>query len=372
VRTRVNGVFVYFFEEPNVVFVYKISSPKYVIPSKLLQNGEWETFELDNGEEFDTFHHEEYKPLEGRGYFINQEGIQMMVEKINEQIRIQRRKTLFGKTGAYHLISSEHAAGSLRVGLERPKTVIGFPGFANIGPIMNMEEKIGRTNRNEWLLENINFPFDDAWYENHFTNALYEIEDIPDHAPIHIWYANNAEEQTFLRFILYLLKDKTNDIFLHNSTELYHAYKIPPENEEHNIYHSGGLAPEHYKLILEKEKTTAAPLTSAEKEFFQQEWEKLSNLTGVLRIWLDEVIKTVSEDYFDSFILEILKELECEKDEHAFVKVGRLVGRILGELEEPIGDTFLEYRIRHLIYNGKLELKGIPKSLHHYSVRLRK
>ncbi|TQR38069.1 DUF3658 domain-containing protein [Brevibacillus brevis] len=36
-----------------------------------------------------------------------------------------------------------------------------------------------------------------------------------------------------------------------------------------------------------------------------------------------------------------------------------------------MGDFFLEYRIRHLIYSGVLELKGIPKSMRHYSIRIR-
>ncbi|MGV3463994.1 MAG: DUF1835 domain-containing protein [Heyndrickxia sp.] len=371
-KTRVNGLFVYFFEEPNVVFVYRIRSPKYITVSQLIKDGGWENFELENEKQFDTFDHEKHKPLEGRSYFINQEGIQLMVGKINEQIRIQRSKTLNGKTSAYHLISSESAAGSLKVGLERPKIVIGFPGLANIGPILNLEDKAGLSNRYEWLLENINFPFDDSWYENHFTNTLYEIEDIPEHAPIHIWYANNAEEQTFLRFILFILRNRANDIFLHNSTKLYHAYKIPSENEEHYVYHSSGLAPEHYRLIFEKEKM-AAPLTSVEREKFQHEWEKISKINGVLRVWTtDEEIQTVPEDYYDSFILNALKELHREKGEDEFVKTGKLLGHILGELEEPIGDSFLEYRIRHLIYSGRLELKGIPKSMHHYSVKLRK
>ncbi|MBB2480824.1 DUF1835 domain-containing protein [Bacillus sp. APMAM] len=370
-KTRVNELFVYFFEEPNVVFVYRIRSPRYVTASNLLHKWGWETFELADEEAFETFHHEERKPLEGRGYFINQEGIQMMVEKINEQIHILRSKTLNGNTGAYHLISSESAAGSLRVGLERPKTVIGFPGFANIGPILNLEGNTGRTNRYEWFLENINFPFEDAWYENHFSNTLYEIEDIPEHAPIHIWYANNAEEQTFLRFVLYLLKNKQNDVFLHNSFELYLAYKIPPENVEYYSIHSGGISPEHFKFIFQKEKT-AAPLSLEEREKFHQEWEELSKTTGVLRVWIDEKVQTVPEDYFDTFILNSLKELHREKGEDEFIKTNRLIGYMLGELEEPIGDSFLEYRIRHLIYSGKFDLKGIPKSMHHYSVRLRK
>jgi hypothetical protein len=41
-------------------------------------------------------------------------------------------------------------------------------------------------------------------------------------------------------------------------------------------------------------------------------------------------------------------------------------------MEVLASDSFLEYRIRHLVYTGVLELKGIPKSMRHYSVKLRK
>ncbi|WHY67808.1 DUF3658 domain-containing protein [Neobacillus sp. SuZ13] len=33
--------------------------------------------------------------------------------------------------------------------------------------------------------------------------------------------------------------------------------------------------------------------------------------------------------------------------------------------------AYIEYRIRYLIYKGFLELKGIPRSMRHYRVKLR-
>ncbi|WP_238323482.1 DUF3658 domain-containing protein [Planococcus antarcticus] len=30
----------------------------------------------------------------------------------------------------------------------------------------------------------------------------------------------------------------------------------------------------------------------------------------------------------------------------------------------------MEYRIRYLVYNGTFEIKGIPKSMRHYRVKL--
>ncbi|WP_422698388.1 DUF3658 domain-containing protein [Desulfofarcimen acetoxidans] len=43
---------------------------------------------------------------------------------------------------------------------------------------------------------------------------------------------------------------------------------------------------------------------------------------------------------------------------------------MLAHLRQYIGDLFLEYRIRHLIYNGVFQIKGIPKAMRYYSVKL--
>ena len=50
---------------------------------------------------------------------------------------------------------------------------------------------------------------------------------------------------------------------------------------------------------------------------------------------------------------------------------GMVIGEVLSGMNGLINAFFLEYRIRHLIYSGVLELKGIPKSMRHYSVKLR-
>ncbi|MGP7817661.1 DUF3658 domain-containing protein [Niallia sp. 01092] len=35
-----------------------------------------------------------------------------------------------------------------------------------------------------------------------------------------------------------------------------------------------------------------------------------------------------------------------------------------------MSDSFIEYRIRDLVYSGILKMKGIPKSMRHYRVML--
>ncbi|MBS4192156.1 DUF1835 domain-containing protein [Bacillus sp. FJAT-49705] len=372
-KTKINFPFIYFFMEPNVVFVYKIETQNYVTVSDFIKRGQWETFELDHGEIFDMFNHEVSKPLEGKGYFINEVDLNIMVEEINKHIQKNRHSLSLpqyaGGASAVHIITSESAAGSLRVGLERPKVVIGFPDCFSIGPLWKLDEKIGQAYRNEWLQENINFEQDDYEYQNKFTNTLREIEDIPTEVPIYIWYGNNADEQTGLRFFLNLLRDKTNEIFLINSTDLYERY-IHSIDEEQPTFHTSQIESRNLRLLFEQGNGNQ-PLSDRDRIQFQREWETLSLTSDVLRLWINGEIIGVSEHYYDPQIISTLEKLHIEQENKDFIQTGRVIGETLQQMDEVVNVFFLEYRIRHLVYSGVLELKGIPKSMRHYRVKLR-
>lgn len=82
-------------------------------------------------------------------------------------------------------------------------------------------------------------------------------------------------------------------------------------------------------------------------------------------------IRTVHEDYFDELIVSTARKLHAKQKEKDFMKSGRLIGDVLGHMENNVGDAFLEYRLRSLIYNGIFEIKGIPKGMRYYSVKLK-
>jgi hypothetical protein len=366
IKTKAVFPFIYFFIDPDIVFVFEIKTRNYLNVQDLTDLG-WGTFELNPGDTFDTFNHKENKRVEGKSYFINQDGVAMMVDEINKQIQQNRQGDRERETKIpIHIVSPEFAAGSLRVGLERPKVVIGFPDFFGIGPLWNLEEKMGQAFRNEWLYENINYEQDDHEYQTKFKHALREIEDLPSEVPIYIWCGNNASEQTGIRFILYLLRDKDNEVFLLNSTELYEKYKA---TENQSIFHTGQLNPEDAKLLFEKNKDNK-PLSDMERKQFQGEWKALSKTTEILRVWENDKIKGVPENHFDPLIIRTIERLHANQEVNDFIKAGLLISEILTHGDE-CDSYFLEYRIRTLIYNGVFELKGIPKSMRHYRVRLR-
>ncbi|WP_051428417.1 DUF1835 domain-containing protein [Bacillus sp. J33] len=361
--------------EPNVVFVYKIETQNYVTVSDLNENGEWQTHELEHEAEFEKFNHEESNPLEGKGYMVKQSDVNTMVEVVNNYI--QKYRHSFSSTLAVagdqvapvHIVSSESAAGSLRVGLERPKVVIGFPDSFSIGPLWKLDEKAGQRFRNEWLYEHINYEQDDYEYENKYANTLRELDDIPGQVPIYIWYGNNADEQTGLRFLLFLLRGKTNDVFLMNSTELYERY-IMPKVRGQKISHTGHIESKELRLLFEKGRKNP-PISEQERMQLQVEWNSLAQTKEVLRLWMKDEIKGVKENHFDPLIINTIEMLHRKQEKKDFIKAGMVIGEVLSGTNELINAFFLEYRIRHLIYSGFLELKGIPKSMRHYSVKLR-
>ncbi|TKC18938.1 DUF1835 domain-containing protein [Robertmurraya kyonggiensis] len=357
IKVKVNYPFIYFYNEPNVVFVYQIKTSQYLTLTDMNEVGEWATYELKDAGEFEKFNHEEYLPLEGRGYFVNQEGLSVMVKAINKVI--QKNRVVI-ESIPVHVVSTESAAGSLRFGLPRPRMVIGYPDSLANGPILNLHTEVGLSYRIEWLYENINSEQEDHLFENQIMNTLREIEDIALDAPVYIWYGNNAMEQVGLRFFLYQLREKNNKIFLINSTEFN-------ENAVEPVFYTSQMETDDLRVIFEKDKK---PLTEKERAQYQKEWEQLSETKEVLRIWEDSQIKSVPEDYYDSFIIETLRNMHIQQDQKDFIKTGSLIGEIL-DSHIQIDIFFLEYRIRHLVYNGVFELKGIPKSMRHYRVKIR-
>ncbi|MGM0836605.1 MAG: DUF1835 domain-containing protein [Bacillota bacterium] len=269
-----------------------------------------------------------------------------------------------------HIVSGDSAAGSLRFGLERDHKVIGFPEFFAIGPLWKLEKEKGRKERYEWLRDHINFYGDymEDEYENRLAKVLEEIRDIPEGMPIAVWTADNANEQVFVRYILRVLQGRENEVRLINTSM---AYKQLYDTADtfHFLRQTAEAHPEKLKEILEKKGSS--PLSKEEIRIFVKQWLELSNTKEVLRIWEEDGIKSVSEDYYDEQLLYHAREAQKENGKDAFIKSARIIGEMYGQLDAMVNDSFLEYRLRTFVYSGILEIKGIPKAMRNYSVRIK-
>lgn len=357
-ESKENYPFIYFLMESNTVFVYEIKTHNYLNALDLIDYSEWKAYELQHQALFEKFNHEESELIEGWGSYLEHDELCNLVEIINDCIQKHRSVDQRLTTQSVHIVSSESAAGSVRVALAPPKHVIGFPDCFSIGPLWSLEEKRGQAFRNDWLFENINDGQEDV-YQNKFTNTLREIEDISNHVPIYIWYGNNAEEQCGLRFFLYLLRNKSNETFLINTTE--HS-KTNCATSQLNAQQLAQL----FENIKGKD-----PLTTKDRLIYQNGWETLSQTKDVLRLWINNEIKAVPDKYFDSLILKTIERLHNEQAIKDFIKTGTVIAELLPLMDETPSVFFLEFRIRFLVYSGVLALKGIPKSMRHYSVKLR-
>ncbi len=267
-----------------------------------------------------------------------------------------------------HIVCGESAAGSLRVGLENHHKVIGFPDIFSIGPVWQLHSKDGHHKRYEWLKEHINIPLNEIEdYENKVNHTIEELLLIPENIPIVFWTAENADEQTGLRYLLYLLRKKTNDVYVINTTltykELYDTDAI-----QHFLHHTGEAHPEKLRKIFREKGQNQ--ISTDERHILQKEWLDIASKKDVLRKWENNKVCNIPVNYYDHDLITTVEKLQRKKDKE-FLKAARVIGELYGNLEGNVADGFLEYRLRNLIYMGILEIRGIPRDLRSYSVRLK-
>ncbi|CAM3989384.1 DUF1835 domain-containing protein [Bacillus paramycoides] len=268
-----------------------------------------------------------------------------------------------------HIAFDDSTAGCLKYMLDQEElheeSVVAFSEFFSIGPIHMLHKNKGQLARQQWLLNNLT-DYDSYFEEEYlprFMETLEELQSIPNETPITIWKANNAHEHVGLCFVIAQLKDKKN-IRVINTSEANKNIFI----QEYDIRGTGELSPESL-ATFQKSFVELPYLTTENRIGLENEWNHLSNRTEFLRVWTDNEVHSVQEDHFDQFIIDCAKRVGADK---GFLKAPRVIGEALGLVEQLVGDTFLEYRLKELIKQGLFEFEGSLKEMRFYSVKLRK
>ncbi|MFZ0444134.1 MAG: DUF1835 domain-containing protein, partial [Bacillus sp. (in: firmicutes)] len=276
---------------------------------------------------------------------LQEEMLEELYSLYDETLGVSKNKMEI-KFNTIHIACGESTAGSLRYGLGHGNKVIGFPDFFSIGPVWELHKEVGRKQRFEWLKNHINMEMDymEEEYEQRITKTLEEIDAIPENVPIVIWNGENAEEQTAMRYFMYLLREKRNDVLLINTSLA--SQELFTTNDHQQFYHTAMFYPEKLKEMYEK--NVAKLLSFSERRHFQKEWISLSESKAVLRIWQNREITFVNEKHFDSLIMTTIQKLHAEQGQKDFILVAKIIGEVLGLLEGIVFHAFLEYRIREL------------------------
>ena len=272
-----------------------------------------------------------------------------------------------------HILFDASASGSLKfvlreMGLDRKEKVISFSDIFSIGPVWRLHEEIGLQSRFEWMKKCMSDEYDEhSDYTKSFNKAVNQINMIPDGEHITVWTSNNAHEQTGMRYVVHLLKGKNIDITLINTTEAYEAL-FQVKKVTYKPLSTGEIPLEKLQFIYEQ--AYGKFLTDHEKEDLEIEWRSLSESKETLRIWRNGRIQSVPEDYYDEFIIKKAKKLHRKQGTKEFMKSARLIGEVLGHLDQYVGDSFLEYRLRKLIEKNIFEVEGSLAAMRYYSVKL--
>lgn len=269
---------------------------------------------------------------------------------------------------ATHIVFGDSPTGSLKIALKeldlsKIEKVITFSDLFSIGPIWNLHSEQGIAHRFEWIKKYLGMEDEELFnYARIFKRTILALEEIPSSQPILIWAGENAHEQTALRLALYLLKDKTNDIFLMQPDEIF--------KNRFTALHMGEFSSKQLQQFYEDKKNWHA-FTQSERRLLEQEWADLCKEMWVLRRWDNNTVIHVTETFYDEFIINTVKRVQEEQNQHDFIIAPRLIGEIYGHLDQYVGDQFIEYRMIRLALDGVLDLDGIPRSMINYRVKIR-
>ncbi|PDZ16739.1 DUF1835 domain-containing protein [Bacillus anthracis] len=267
-----------------------------------------------------------------------------------------------------HIAFDDSTAGCLKYMLGQEERleemVVAFSEFFSIGPINKLHMNEGQLARQKWLVNNLTAyeNYFEEEYLSRFLETMEELHTIPIDTPITIWKANNAHEHVGLCFVMAQLEDKKNIRVMNISEASKEILK-----REYAIRGTGELSPESLALI--QNSFLELPYLTVEKRTqFEREWDSLSKSTEFLRVWTDNEVRSVQEDYFDQFIIECAKSIGADRE---FLKAPRVIGEALGLVEQLVGDTFLEYRLKELIKKEVFEFEGSLDEMRFYSVKLK-
>jgi len=272
-----------------------------------------------------------------------------------------------------HIVVGESFAGSMKQALKglgwavKHKLITMKENYA-IGPIGSLDSPEGRKMRSDWFQNNITEAFETyIHFEEEYNDTLYKLNQIPEQAEVIVWTSRSVREQIGMRHSLHLLRNKRNTIHVYDACAICEElYNRPDASIEYR--HSGEIPPDKLREALMR-MDSSCKLSAADIARLSKEWLAISEQGGILRIWQNDAVHEVLADYYDQYLLEKLDKLRPPTSDNEFLKSARLIGEAIGYCEQDIGDSFFEYRLRELIYEGVLEIKGVPAGMRFYSIR---
>ncbi|MCM5528442.1 DUF1835 domain-containing protein [Parasegetibacter sp. NRK P23] len=232
-----------------------------------------------------------------------------------------------------------------------------------VGPLLQGYLGEGRTLRNEWwktLLAGTEYEGKAESGEVDDFKTVAELSGTmsrDETEKIWIWMAQNQHDVCGYYWLLHFLKPFQGRVFV-----LY-LNNLPFINEKGGIFYPSWIS-EIPVSEFRKAKKLARVITPSELEVDPDEWKKLMDENGMVRILEGgKKIATKDEDFYDKDILS-----NCTTD---WQKAQRVINNTLHRMKIKTGDVFLGWRLKELVGSGKLEVNGdISKTWKEFEVKL--
>lgn len=251
-----------------------------------------------------------------------------------------------------HIVFSTADAEVLKKAMELDETlngeIIEIKDDFSIGPITDIYETYGYQLRKNWWQEVLEHsPYvnqldivDDKLTVHHLCNKLKENKTLH----LWIWMGQNPHDVCGYYWLMTQLITFQGQVFV-----LY-MNNLPFINEKGGIFYPTYLHEIQPKEFL-KAKKLARPITLSEFEIDPDEWKKIGSENGWIRL-LEGGKKIVSKEisFFDKEILHFIG-LDAQK-------LLKLCQQISSKSKLKLADTFIVWRIRQLIKEGKIIYKG--------------
>lgn len=132
---------------------------------------------------------------------------------------------------------------------------------------------------------------------------------------------------------------------------------------------SGELTPE--KLLQFYEQFERRPMNGAKRQALLDEGRNLLLSESLLRTWENDELWHSDVERDDNIIIHCAKKLHKEQGKHDFLNATRLIGEVIGHLQQYTGDQWIEYRLRDLIAKEIFVYRGDLNAMRMYDVKLK-
>ncbi len=252
-----------------------------------------------------------------------------------------------------HVVFNESDIGLMKQVIEMDKSMAGDvmqirDDFA-VGPLSDLDKEEGWLARHDWwmgLIGDSHYDekdikkFDDRETAREIQTRLSENPE----EEIWIWMAQNQHDVCGYYWLMQQLspwQGRVMVLYLNN---------LPFINEKGQIFYPSWLSDIQPTEFL-KAKKLARPITLSEFEIDPDEWRKIAEENAMIRILEGgKKIAGKEEGFYDN---EILKNITGE-----WQKATRVVSNTLHRMPIKTGDIFIEWRIKQLINDGKIEVTG--------------